>query len=124
SCERTERCITPVAAIQEVTIVDVEPRGAYCAPSEATTSRCYCSGLDSTFSFDVETDQISCETTSLNCGKDVDVQATDHPTCVHTSQNTAEGSCWADLDCASPPLPMGAQSSPMAAFSCTVDKLR
>ncbi len=101
-CEVVETCTIPVAVIADVPITDIGPRGSYCTPSGPTTSRCYCSELNSWFSFEVETTESSCETTSSSCRADVDIQPQGEPTCAMTSESANEWGCQADLNCTQP----------------------
>ena len=104
SCNLQQTCITPIAEQDGVTIGDLAFRGATCTRIDATRSRCTCSGVDSIFSFEVEAqpNTSSCETTSLNCSKDVELQATGDATCAPTSQYSGVDFCSVDLDCRQP----------------------
>lgn len=104
SCNLLQTCMTPIAEHDGITIGDLGVRGSTCTRIDATRSRCTCSGVDSTFSFEVEAqpNASSCETTSLNCGKDVELQATADASCAPSSQSSGVDFCSVDLDCRQP----------------------
>lgn len=102
SCDRLDTCVTPVAVLQDAVISQVQQRGAHCVASGATSSQCYCSEVDSIFSFEVDAPDNTCGTSILNCGKDVNIEATGTPTCAPTSLTTTYSSCETDLDCTQP----------------------
>lgn len=103
-CALYQNCTSTLATYDGVEVMDLDPRGAACHRSSATTSSCYCTGINSKFTFEVELEprSSSCEVTSSYCSNDAVFEATGEASCAPTSQTAGVDWCEANLDCAQP----------------------
>jgi hypothetical protein len=88
----------------EVSLAKIEGWYADCTPAEPTGSRCYCSSVSETFSFDLTADPVAqtCASSILNCTDFGNVVPQGEVACHPTSQTGGTDFCNADLDCSQP----------------------